>query len=487
MNKLIPIRSSDTIYYAYPKQLLSKDMKKYLDSFIMEKEIYSANRRLRGRTEKVDEIKLLVSKNVLLIPRFLGECFAKKYDIAIRRCEIDYNAPNFERKIDFTKDPRPGQNEVYLAIIGHLETIGGVTLKLNTGCGKTWIISKLIWNYWKHSIVFVSNIDQRNQVCAEIAKLIPGLQTYKMGTGSSKVDKQTFEKFINGGWDYDYPFICVSVSKTATNQYSMYGSKVWDKFYISFYDECQTYCSDTGSDLLKCCQTPMKVALSATPDLPWNSNLILLWCGPLFDGDALMPGRNIKGSVKIINYHGMRGYSESQRDDHGNNSYANTLRLIEQDTFRINMGMAEIASLHNEGLNPIVFFQHLDYMHNVATLYNQKYGTDVGILEGGTPEGVRNEVKEKSEVVFTTYKFGSTGLNIPRVKSMVLMEPHKTRGKQVNGRPLRDDSDTVRKYVDIVDVTSFLGGQLSARMEDYRARNFEIESILVRAPDPKKN
>jgi len=412
--------------------------------------------------------------------------FATQFGIEIRR----YSAKptqDFNRTIDFAMPPRVGQNEVYSEVVQRLDSIGGVTLKLGTGQGKTWIVSKLVWNYWKHTIIFVINKDLQAQVCAEIKNLLPGLPICQAGGFAKTGDKKLFADFVDGVWEYDYPFVCVSVNKTANNLATKHGTKIWSRFHLAIYDECQSFCNDTGEGLLRYCQPAKKVALSATPDQNWNSNLIYLWCGPLFDGNELMPKSNVKGTVKIIKYYGPKHLSESQKDDYNTNNYSNTLRLIEQDEFRMNMGIAEIRTLHEEGLVPIVFFQHLNYMHRVADEYAKKYGFEVGILEGATPEQDREFIKANAEIIFTIYKFGAVGLNAPRIKSMLLMEPHKTLGKQVNGRPMRDTSDTIRKYVDIVDMVSFLGRQLGVRMEDYVARDFEISEVVIKAPDPQKN
>jgi predicted helicase len=126
-------------------------------------------------------------------------------------------------------------------------------------------------------------------------------------------------------------------------------------------------------------------------------------------------------------------------------------------------------------------------MKDVQIAFEQKYGIQPAMLYGKTPKQDRVDIKQNANIIFTNYKFGSTGLNIQRVKSMLFFEPHKSLGQQVNGRAMRDSSETVRLYVDIVDMGSFLSGQIRYRMEDYNARGFFVETVAIKVSDLQKN
>lgn len=479
-NKLIPIKTEDSVYYAYPTKFVNADIRKFINSFKMEKPTYTKNPKFKNKKEILDEVRQIPGAPILRLPRYMGESLARGFNIPIKPWQAPGELQHYDRNIEFLLQPRVGQNEVFMKTIEQLDDISGVTLKLNTGHGKTWIVSKIIWHYWRDTIIFVPNKDLQNQVCLEVSSLLGDIPVCKAGGSAKTKDVRNLDQFLEGNRESDIPFICVAVGKTANNLCISRGAHIWNKFYLSVYDECQTFCSDTGINLLKYCQTTKKIALSANPGKNWNSQLIYMWCGPVVDGDLIMPKKNIKGEVKIIKYYGPKFYSESQTDSRGTNNFIDTLHLIEKDEARVQLGIAEIRELHLQNLVPVVFFQHVDYLLHVAKTYDQAYHTSVGILIGATPDPERIRIKAESEVIFTTYKFGGIGLNAPRIKSMVLMQPHKTLGQQVNGRPLRDESDTVRKYVDFVDMVSFLGGQLRTRMEDYNARCFDIKIIQHR-------
>jgi superfamily II DNA or RNA helicase len=362
-------------------------------------------------------------------------------------------------EIEFKTEPRIGQNEVFVGIMDILAQTGGVTLQLNTGQGKTWIVSKIIWTYWQNTIIFVQNTELQNQMVQEIEQHTGISWICKIGGEAKTKDKKALEEY-RSGCGFTPPFIAVAVYKSANNLYQKYGPEFWNSFYLSVYDECHCYCNPTGIPLLKYCQTPKKFALSATPDNGWNTKLVQLWCGMLYNGDSIMPKKNIQGQVKIIKYYGPKDLSESQKDSHGVNSFRDTLHLIEQDQYRIQLGIDEVFALHQKDLCPLVFFQHVEYMKDVQIAFEQKYGIQPAMLYGKTPKQDRVDIKQNANIIFTNYKFGSTGLNIQRVKSMLFFEPHKSLGQQVNGRAMRDSSETVRLYVDIVDMGSFLSGQI---------------------------
>lgn len=483
IKKLMPLKLENAIYYRYPTELLTPEIKNYVKSFNMEREIFTKNRNLKGRKEKICEIRKI--GYFTLFPRFLGEAISALYDVPIKKYKFEYKFIENNLSHDFNTEPRPGQNEVFVGLMDILRSVSGATLQLNTGQGKTWVVSKVIWKFWQNTIIFVQNKELQHQMCTEIEQHTGITWICKIGGDAKTKDRKQLDTFLESG--QELPFIGVAVYKSANNLYQKYGSTIWDKFYLSIYDECHCYCNPTGIPLLKYCQTPVKFALSATPADGWNTKLIQLWCGMLYNGDEIMPKKNIHGHVKIIKYYGSKNYSESQKDSHGVNNFIDTLRLIEQDDFRRNMGMEEVWALYEKDLYPLVFFQHVDYMKLVKHDFEQKYNTQVGALFGETPKNEREEIKKSAKIIFTTYKFGYVGLNIPNVKSMVLFEPHKSLGKQVNGRTMRDMSETTRLYVDIVDMVSFLGRQLGSRMEDYTARGFSIDQVVVKVPNKEKN
>lgn len=517
--KLFPAKYENAIYYGYNA---TDDMKKYAKTFDMKRELFSKNKNFK-KYEEVKETK--TAKGTTFFPRYLGEAISKIYNVPIRKYKFEYKIMEEINKGPFLTNPRTGQNEVFLGVVDQLTQTSGITLKLNTGQGKTWIVSKVIWHFWQNTIIFVQNKELQHQMCTEIEQHTGITWICKIGGDAKTKDKKQLAEFLgvmpnpgrqsegvkpnpgqpheepvsnyvdhnlrssesHPGFGITPPFIGVAVYKTAYNLYQEHGPGLWDRFYLAVYDECHCYCNPTGIPLLKCCNTPMKFALSATPDDGWNTKLVQLWCGMLYDGDAVMPKKNIQGKVKIIKYYGPKYLSESQKDSHGTNNFIDTLRVIEQDEYRKQMGIKEVFDLYEKDMYPLVFFQHVDYMQSVKRSFEEKYSLEVGMLFSDTPKQDREEIKMNAKIIFTTYKFGYVGLNIPNVKSVVFFEPHKTLGKQVNGRALRDVSETTRIYVDIVDMVSFLGGQLRARMIDYDARGFFTDTVIVKVPDEKKN
>lgn len=478
VNKLIPIRRDNSIFYAYPRPIMTPEIVQYIKLFTMEREIFSKNRQKYPKKETINACeKLARDPEIWLIPRFLAQSIAEKFGIPIANFQFDRHLIE-KPESAFKLSPRPGQMEICDCIFDIFYRSGGLTLKLDTGHGKSWIVSRVVWQIWQHTIIFVANKDLQQQMYDEIQTCTEITWACKIGGSARAADRRALADFVTDKWNPNRPFIGIAVYFSGNNLYQEVGSDVWNRFYLSVYDECHVYCNDTGIPLLKYCQTPVKLALSATPEQSWNNKLVQLWCGMILDGNQFMTKRNIEGEVKIIRYYGQSGYCESQKDDRGINNFIATLRIIESDENRIALGIKEIYELYSEGLCPMVFFHHCDYLARVADEFQAKYGVAVGRLIGETPEVDRPGIKQTSEVIFTTYKFGKIGLNVPRVKSVVFMQPHKTQGTQVNGRALRDLSEVTRKYVDIVDMASFLGKQLSTRLIDYKARGFKINYVV---------
>jgi hypothetical protein len=105
-----------------------------------------------------------------------------------------------------------------------------------------------------------------------------------------------------------------------------------------------------------------------------------------------------------------------------------------------------------------------------------------GLLIGETSKDQRAYVKRECSVIFTNYNFSRVGVNIPRATAMIYASPYKDNGMQITGRVLRSDEPKVRKYIDIVDKSTYLAKQYLSRLPCYEKRKFSVDVKVVKSP-----
>lgn len=485
-DKLFALKYGNHHYYALPKSRVTSEITKYYESFIMSNKIF-VTRLKRFKIEILNEVEMTKDKKTILLPRFLGEDIASRFGIEFfKKWNIPYTMKEYPGRPQFITPPMNDEHGmVYNAAKRMMDAQDGCTLQLNTGKAKSWIATKIYWNYWQPTVMIVFNKVLQKQMITEIRQHTSITTICRIGSNAKAADKKMLNEFMTDTWTHSTPFIGVAIYISANDLYQNHKDDFWSKIYLTIYDECQCYCNNTGMALVKQLQTPKKLALSATPDDKWNTKLIQLWCGSLYNGDLIMEDRKIVGHVKIINYYGPKVYSESQKNGHGTNSFVATVRITEEDDFRTQLCIEETMKLYNDGHVVLCYFQYNNYLQKVAAMFDPNINT--GILISGVDDDEVERVKNESRIIFTNYKYANIGLNVKTATAMVYYQPQKTGAKQANGRVLRETSDKVRYYIDVVDMRSFLGAHIAERKVDYVARGYTIEIATVKADQIKKN
>lgn len=430
-----------------------------------------------------DEIIPYIQKGELcLMPRFMPYCLSLQDEYKIIYKNI-YNYIDVPCSAKGVYKGEISENKLQLLprIVDQLDTIGGITLKLNTGKGKSVVLSYLTYQYWKHSVWVAYTTTLQDQLREE-AELRLGDQVniVLIGGNGKKSTKQVLksqesdEEMVKLLGDKPTIFICVYMSARKLN------SIFWKYIYFIVFDESHCYCNSTGANIIRNCKVPKIIGLSATPDYDWRSNLAQYWCGPMLDGDKYIPDRDLKGKVSIISYYGQKMYTEAQRDANGKCSVTLMVKLLSEDPKRNELILTNIVSLLDDGHVVMVFSCRIDMLEKLNNMLIDRLNNPeikCGLLVGKVSNELQREIKKSYNVIFTNYMFTRVGVNIPRATAMVLASPYKENGKQINGRILRSDDPIVRRYIDIVDENTYLKRQLINRKVDYVARKFELEYL----------
>jgi hypothetical protein len=156
----------------------------------------------------------------------------------------------------------------------------------------------------------------------------------------------------------------------------------------------------------------------------------------------------------------------------------------------------ELFNLFELKLNIFVFSErrsHLEYLYQQFNyLLEEKYTEnnyksylsipelDINnnlVLYGGSSDEDIQMAKNKSNIIFTTYSYSSTGVSIDKMNAVILTTPRKSKSKQIIGRIFRlnkEHSHIKRIIIDIIDNKSVLKNQLYSRMDAYKERECNI-------------
>jgi len=99
-------------------------------------------------------------------------------------------------------------------------------------------------------------------------------------------------------------------------------------------------------------------------------------------------------------------------------------------------------------------------------------------LVGGSSEADMQNAIKTSKIIFTTYQFMGTGVSIPKLNSLILATPRKSRSRQYINRIFRLGSDysITREIIDIVDTKVVLKSQWYKRRAYYLEQDYEIST-----------
>jgi superfamily II DNA or RNA helicase len=417
-----------------------------------------------------------------LIPRFMSHCISPGTKVVYHPALKNYVNLTKTTLGEFNGEFSTKKQMLIDSTVAQLNEINGGLLQLGTGKGKTIIANKVIHHFGQNSIIFVYNEELQTQAYDDtVARFGDSVNIILLGGKKSKVKhleaaQQSDENMIEYLGDKLNIFICVYMTGKKLN------ALFWKYVYLAIFDEAHCYCNSTGVNLLQSCKAQKVLGMTATPDYDWRSPIAEYWCGPIISGDTIIPDRNLVGEVTVIEYYGNKVYTEMRRNKAGTPSHVLMAGLLAEDPHRNQLIIDNIIQLLQDEYVIIVMSVCNDMLIRLNNLLGERDNKiKSGLLIGDTSKEDRVYVKRECNVIFTNYNFSRVGVNIPRATAMIFASPYKENGMQITGRVLRSDEPKVRKYIDIVDKSTYLSKQYLTRRPCYEKRGFTITEVRFKS------
>lgn len=422
--------------------------------------------------------------NIVIIPYFLKndlELFS-----SLRVPEL-VNSCIYDRDYQFSTEIWGSKQKLIDDVYAKLKKDRGVTLQLDTGKGKTVILSRLIYMMKPRNVViFAGNKLLAGQMKTDIMQhLNLGDKDILMMGGDATSAEKTIAKKLDWKEMSEFP-ITISIITTAVNVMKKEPG-FWDNYNMAIYDECHKFCADKSKLLMLQVVCDYKLSLSATVTKYWNHPLILHSSGELFNGDKYISGKKMSGIVHLVKYFGPDSHTRQLKNTINLTCVSAMSRQFSQDEFRTKMIMGYIQDLIKRGHNIFVYSninEMVDIMHDTF-LAEKPDGIIVGKINITTDSEEDEITKRDANVIFINYSSGAEGLNIPRMTAMIFASSFRNNGIQISGRAMRASYEVnrVREFVDIVDCNTSIKNQLSDRSKVWKKREFEIREVTIRSPE----
>ena len=364
-------------------------------------------------------------------------------------------------------------------------------IKLGTGQGKTRLIGHIINAIGRKAIVVVNQISLVKQTVAELSLLLPGTVI-----GFYYGAKQKQGDIIVA----THKSLCIA--KTAGFKFG--------KTIVSYrtfaaeigticYDEIHAYCTPKYWHLFEFGVDNM-IGFSATPENSPHIMRAIMAVGPIIDIEAL-PGYDnticrFTLAVTFMEYKARKYIAGEERN--GRLDYHALMGHIRADSYRAEMIVGLCRSLIRTGAVIFVFSSVREYAIKLRRMFEKHSIDDPNVcaadyvpgesvlLIGDTAEAKQDVIMEAARtaavVIFTTYGYADTGLNISRANTCILAEPRNANMIQRTGRIMRADGvGEFRNVYDIIDVRTPLKNQYKKRLPAYNARGAEFVLTRVSA------
>lgn len=493
---------------------LSEDEFKSLIRFIMEDNV-RVEERFNGMKD-VYNPHLFIGNNIIM-PRFMFqrlEQYFTESNIAFEtintlKSSFDKTAIKSARKFGKLKiDLYADKVAVIDKIINELETNFGLIVKLDTGGGKSVIISEVIRRVGTLANIVVKDSTLQRQMFKDLHRTLE-LDCEKDCSNSLPVQSKDCEQDHNSS-EKNSNLVsqdcCITKSGSSKCKYiAMLGGiksasntrlfdsgnykilisvinsakdrdyKFWSKFGLTIFDECHNYASDVNSLIYQRSQTRYMMGLSATPEKRWNHMMIEHNIGKIIDFNPyIKAGIRLKGIVRKINYRGSPRYTQSLKNVRGVMSVAKMVKQFMEDEERNAMIIRTIVSAVREHAFGFVFAMRNDFLVMLKEMLDKEAPEITSMILCSDTAVVDKETTiQNVNVVFTNFSF-SEGVNLTHMRFLLTASPYKGNGRQITGRLLRDLKDEVRYFYDVVDVNTKLSHQFEEREQVYLERGFDI-------------
>lgn len=358
-------------------------------------------------------------------------------------------------------------------------------IKLGTGQGKTRLIGAIINNIGKKAIIVVNQIALVKQTVAELSTLLPAISI----------------GFYYGAKQHPGDILVTthkSLCLAKLNGYFKFGkTQVVYREFISeigtiCYDEIHTYCTPKYWHIFEIGADNM-IGFSATPEQCPHIMRAIVSVGDIID-IAAFPGYDrdvckFALTVTFVEYAAKMFIVGEERNNRLD--YHALMTHIRADTRRANMIIGLCRKLVADGAVIFVFCCVREYAIKLRRLYAgiesddalglRDYNTGESVADtsvlliGDTPEDIQDKImavaRTTAQVIFTTYGYSDTGLNISRANTCVLAEPRNSNMIQRTGRIMRADGcGDFRNVYDIIDTKTPIKNQYKKRLPAYNER-----------------
>lgn len=451
----------------------------------------------------ISKILYFIHDEIIIFPRFLG---FKLYKLNIIN-NIHNNIQN-GHSITMNYIGKSNQNQINIItyILNNIYTkqnliLGkcGLTLKVLAGFGKTFIAMDLISKINQKTLIIVPNTYLLKQ-WVELLKINFPNNTIGEYYGKTKKDGDIIVSIINSLIN---DIFILSDFNNKKNKVSYNYQDFFKLFGFIILDESHTYCTDTFKVIYNRFQSSYMLGLSATPDERKNKCDLISHAhiGEVLDAHSLpnFIHSDIKftADLHLIKYNAPDEYIKMHINPTTNMiCVPQIIEDLINDPYRNKLILNELLQLFELKLNIFVFSErrsHLEYLYNQFNyLLEEKY-TDENcdfylsvpeleinnnlVLYGGSSDDDIEKAKNKSNIIFTTYSYSSTGVSIDKMNAVILSTPRKSKAKQIIGRIFRlnkENSHIKRIIIDIIDNKHILKNQLYSRMEAYKERDCNI-------------
>jgi len=391
--------------------------------------------------------------NKLYIPKFYGfEKFGKP----------DFNHIPIGESISlkFNGNLRPNQIESFNVTIKALREIGGGTLSLPCGEGKTAISLKILTEISCKTLIIVHKEFLLNQWIERIEQFIPEARI-----GIIQQDKIDIE---------NKDIVIGMLQSISMKEYAM---TTFDSFGMLIIDECHHISSRIFSQALRKTNCHYMLGLSATPIRKDGLTKVFEWHVGGIVYSKKHEDINVVHVERLIIKSNNEYYNQECVNYKGKVMMPKMVTNITENMNRSKIILHWIKELINENRKILILSDRRAHLEDFYKLVKNSGINSVGYYVGGMKQSELDKSSKKS-VILGTYAISSEGLDIPELDTLILASP-KSDIIQSVGRILRKQHEIPPKIIDIVDKFSVFEGQAEKRKKLYKSRNYIIDDITL--------
>ena len=375
--------------------------------------------------------------------------------------------------------------------------MGSFTVTHN--CGKTFLAMDLISKINQKTLIIVPNTYLLKQWVELLTKYFPN-NTIGEYYGKTKKNGDIIVSIINSLVNETFELKDFYNKKI---KYNYNYEEFFKQFGFIILDESHIYCTDIFKVIYNRFQSSYMLGLSATPNERTNKCDLISHAhiGEVLDAHTLpnFIHNDIKftADLHLIKYNAPDEYVKIHINPTTNMiCVPQMIEDIINDEYRNKLILNELLKLFESKLNIFVFSErrnHLEYLYNQFNyILEEKYNDENNnsylsipelninnnlVLYGGSSDDDIEKAKNKSNIIFTTYSYSSTGVSIDKMNAVILSTPRRSKAKQIIGRIFRlnkENSHIKRIIIDIIDNKNVLKNQLYSRMDAYKERECNI-------------